>query len=269
MKSLLLFAWFLVGLLTWPSVVRGQRADPNLPRRSISGTVPFEAGNRVEISSRTGSSVSVRELSIPQRARNAYNKGIDRLAKRDPAGSLAHLQRAASEFPNFYEAYYAMGLAQLNLGRNAEAQQAYQQSIEMSGGHYAAPHFGLSALLCAQQRFAEAEPVIRKALELDPGFGPGHFTLAWALFGLNRLDQAEKNAHETVIREPNLAPAHLLLANIYIHRHDYAALLGELEAYLKLEPDGAMSAQVRRVHEAVKRSLTRSEDILVAAPKKP
>jgi tetratricopeptide (TPR) repeat protein len=105
-----------------------------------------------------------------------------RLSKNDPAGSLVHFQRAASEFPNFYEACHAMGLAQPRLGHREEAELAFQKSIDASGGHYAELHFGLSAPLCDQQRFSEAEPIIRKALELAPGFGSGHFILACALF---------------------------------------------------------------------------------------
>lgn len=240
-----------------------------MPHGPISGTAAFEADSRLEVSTRTRASISVRELSIPQRALNAYNKGVDRLTKKDPAGSLAHLQRAASEFPNFYEAYYLMGFAQMILERNEEAEQAFQKSIDMSGGHYAPPHFGLSALLCVQRKFAEAEPIIRKALELDPGFYPGHFTLAWALFGLNRLDEAEKNARETVLREPNLTLAHLLLADIYIRRPDYTAASGELGAYLKLEPNGTLSPRARQTFEAIQRSLARSQSFVAAAPTKP
>jgi tetratricopeptide (TPR) repeat protein len=149
---------------------------------------------------------------------------MDRLSKNEPAGSLIYFQRAASEFSNFYEAYHAIGLAQLRLGHEEEAQQAFQKSIDASGGHYAEPLFGLSAILCNQQKFTEAEPIIRKALELAPGFGPGHFTLAWALFGLNRLDEAEQIAHEASIRDPKLALAHLLLANIYIRRSAYSGV---------------------------------------------
>ena len=84
-----------------------------------------------------------------------------------------------------------MGLAQLRLGHEEHAQEAFQKAFDASGGHYAEPHFGLNALLCNQQKFAEAEPIIRKALELAPGFGPRHFIPACALFGLNRLDEAE------------------------------------------------------------------------------
>jgi tetratricopeptide (TPR) repeat protein len=194
---------------------------------------------------------------------------MDRLSKNDPAGSLIYFRRAASEFPNFYEAYHAIGLAQLRLGHEEEAQQAFQKSIDASGGHYAEPHFGLSALLCNQQKFAEAEPIIRKALELAPGFGPGHFILAWASFGLNRLDEAEKLAHEASIRDPKLALAHLLLANIYIRRNDYSEELVELDAYLRLEPDGPLSDQAREAQEYAKRKLAESVVIIEAAQPKP
>ena len=85
------------------------------------------------------------------------------------------ISRAASEFPTFYEAYYAMGLAQLTLGHEEEAQQAFQKSIDGSDGHYAEPHFAFGALLCRQQNFTEAEPIIRKALEPCPGLRPRPF----------------------------------------------------------------------------------------------
>jgi tetratricopeptide (TPR) repeat protein len=261
-----LSAWLLFGaLLLWPVTARGQETNSSMGRRTTLNTPSFQAEAPSEISRGTGASVSVRELSIPERAGKAYNRGIHHLAKNDPAGSLVHLQRAASAFPNFYEAYYAMGLAQLTLGHEEEAQQAFQKSIDASGGHYAEPHFGLSTILCNRQKFTEAEPIIRKALELAPGFGPGHFTLAWALFGLNRLDEAEKNAHEALIRDPKLARAHLLLAHIYNRRSDYSAVLVELDAYLRLTPDGALSDQERLVKESLKRKLATSVVIVAAA----
>lgn len=124
-------------------------------------------------------------------------------------------------------------------------------------------------LLCHQQKFTEAEPIIRKALELAPSFGPGYFTLAWALFGLNRPDEAEKNAHEALMRNPTFAPAHLLLADIYNRRSEFSAALVELDAYHRLAPDGALSDQARRFREFIKDKMARSSLILEAARAKP
>jgi len=256
-------------LLSLPLTTRGQETNSTIARSIILNGPPFQTEDPAEISRETSPSVSARELTIPERAVNSYKKGIDRLSKNDPAGSLLYFQRAASEFSNFYEAYHAIGLAQLRLGHEEEAKQAFHKSIDASGGHYADPHFGLSALLCNEQEFAEAEPIIRKAVELAPGFNPGHFILAWALFGLNRLDEAEKIAHETSIRDPKLALAHLLLAQIYIRRSDYSEELVELDAYLRLKPQEPLSDHVRDAQECAKRKLAGSVVIIEAAQAKP
>src|SRR5258708_32898023 len=78
--------------------------------------------------------VSVRELSIPPKALRAFQKGVELLAKKDAARSVPQFQRAIAEFANFYDAYYKMGVADLNLSRIADAQQTLLQSIELSGG---------------------------------------------------------------------------------------------------------------------------------------
>lgn len=256
-------------LLSLSLTARGQDTGSTIAQKMILSGPSFKMEEPTEAARGTSDSVSLRELSIPERAANAFQKGIDRLSKNDPAGSLVHLQRATSEFPNFYEAYHAMGVAQMSLGHDEEAQQAFQKSIDASGGHYAEPHFGLSALLRNQQKFTEAEPIIRKALELAPSFGPGHFILAWTLFGLNRLDEAEKIAHEASTRAPKFALAHLLLANIYNRRSDYSEVVAELDAFLRLAPDGPLSDQVREVQESAKRKLAHSVVIIAAARAKP
>lgn len=256
-------------VLSLSPAARGQDTGSTIAQKMILSGPSFKTEEPTEAARGTSESVSLRELSIPERAAKAFEKGIDRLSKNDPAGSLVHFQRATSEFPNFYEAYHATGVAQMSLGHDEEAQQAFQKSIDASGGHYAEPYFGLSALLCNQQKFTESEPIIRKALELAPGFGPGHFILAWTLFGLNRLDEAETIAHEASIRDPKFALAHLLLANIYNRRSDYSEVVAELDAFLRLDPHGPLSDQVREVQESAKRKLAHSVVIIAAARAKP
>src|SRR5690242_9912030 len=55
--------------------------------------------------------VSVRELSMPQKARDAMNKGMNLLyQKSDYPGSIKQFQRAIQAYPNYYEAYAHMGV---------------------------------------------------------------------------------------------------------------------------------------------------------------
>ena len=196
-----------------------------------------------------GYAVSVRELSIPPKALHAFEQGIELLAKKDPAGSLAHFQRAILEYSGYYEAYDRIGAADLKLWRIMEAEQAFRKSIDLSGGQYAHPLLALGAILDEQEKFAEAESVIHKGLDLAPESWAGHYYLALAFFGLNRFVEAEKSVHEALRRKTDFPEAYLLLADIHSRDKDYQSLLNDLDKYLKLAPDGPASARAKALRE--------------------
>jgi tetratricopeptide (TPR) repeat protein len=189
--------------------------------------------------------VSVHELSIPPKAQRAFEEGMKCLAKGDAATSLQHFQRAIAEYTGYYEAYDRMGAAELKLFHIPEAEQAFRKSIEVSGGQYAHPLLALGAILDGRDQFAEAESVTRKGLNLAPESWSGHFYLALALFGLNRLEEAEKNVREALHWKGDFPQAHLLLADIHSRQEDYPSLMGDLDEYLKLSPDGPASDRVK------------------------
>ena len=111
----------------------------------------------------TAAVVSVHELSIPGKARDAYNKGIRRLNVKDWAGSVPEFQRAIKSFPGFYEAYDMQGVAQLAMQSWQDAETSFRKSLDLSLGHYAAPHFGLGLILCIHyKQFAQAEETVRR-----------------------------------------------------------------------------------------------------------
>jgi tetratricopeptide (TPR) repeat protein len=97
----------------------------------------------------------------PSKARQAFDKGLEELKKNDPAASLVRFAQAAAAFPNYYEAYYQMGLGDMQLGRKEEAERALQTAIDLSGGHYPPAQYALGVLFCQRREFAEGERVIR------------------------------------------------------------------------------------------------------------
>jgi tetratricopeptide (TPR) repeat protein len=194
--------------------------------------------------------VSVRELRIPPKALRAFEQGLERLAKKGPAGSLPYFERAISEYAGYYEAYDRIGAAELKLWRIPAAEQAFRKSIEVSGGEYAHPLLALGAILNGRKEFAEAESVTRKGLHLDPDSWRGHYYLALALFGLHRLQEAEEDVREALRLKTDFPEGHLLLADIHSSEEDYAALVSDLNEYLRLAPDGSSSAGARALREA-------------------
>ena len=232
--SRLRISWLLVASLCMPLLSRAQSPEPR-------------------------HAVSVRELSIPPKAHHAFQKGIERLAKGDAAGSLPHFQRAVAEFATYYEAYFEIGTADLKLWRTIDAEQALRKSIALSGGQYAEPLFALGAVLDYEGKFTESEGVLREALDLDPSSWAGHYCLGWALLALNRLQEAEKSVREALRGKPDSPEVHLLLADIHHRQKDYPALLQDLDEYLKLEPDSPIGPKVKARREEAERAIAESQ----------
>jgi tetratricopeptide (TPR) repeat protein len=203
--------------------------------------------------------VSVHELRIPGKARKAFEKGLERQAKKDAAGSIAEFERAIAAYPSYYEAYFKLGTAQLDLGRGSEATEAFRKAIELSEGHYAMAYFALGMVLCNGNNFAEAETLARTGLSLDPASTAGAFALAWAEFGLNRLADAERDTQDLLRRRPDFPEARLLMAEIHRRENNLPALVEDLDGYLKLDGTSPKSAQLRALRDDVARSLMPAE----------
>jgi tetratricopeptide (TPR) repeat protein len=201
--------------------------------------------------------VSARELMIPGKAQHEYEKGLGSLAKKDLPASLSHFTKAVQTFPDFYEAYYHLGVAETRLGHLDEAMQAFQKTIDLSGGRHAWAEFGIGYVLYLEGKAEEAVTIIRRGLELDGSSPDGYLVLGMALLRVNRLDEAERSAREVLLRNANFAQAYLVLADVYGRRHEYRAQLQDLDAYLKLEPNGAESKIVREAREVVIRIVAR------------
>jgi tetratricopeptide (TPR) repeat protein len=199
--------------------------------------------------------ISVRELKIPGKAQSEYHKGLELLAKKDLSGSLSHFTKAVQAFPAYYEAFYHMGVVQTTLSRMDEALQAFQKAIDLSGGRYARAAFGVGYVLYLQGKPAEAEPIVRRGLDLDANSAEGHVILSMTLLQLNRTDEAEKSAREALLQKPDFAQAYLVLADVYARRRDYRGQLQGLEAYLKLDPTGPAITRVNQARELALRNL--------------
>jgi Carboxypeptidase regulatory-like domain/Tetratricopeptide repeat len=216
---------------------------------------PVEPGG----STGNGYTVSVHDLKVPGKARHEFQKGLELLQKKDVAGSLNHFKEATDAYPDYYEAYYQIGLANLELRRGNEAEQALQRAIDLSGGGYADPQFALGALLCDRQEYSEAERVLRRAIEVDANSWKGHLFLGQALFGQDKLEEAEKSAREVLLRRSDVPSVHLLLANIHIRRQEYILGIKDLDTFLSMKPEGPSSDQARAVRAAAERIASRLE----------
>jgi tetratricopeptide (TPR) repeat protein len=207
---------------------------------------------------RNRETISVRELQIPGKARDEDQKGLERLAKNDPAGSLSHFRKATQAAPGYYEAHCHIGVVEMKLGHSDEAMQAYQTAIDLSAGRYALAEFGLGYLLYLEGKPGEAEEILRRGLEVDESSAYGYAILGMTRLQLDRADEAEKSAREAILREPGIGLAYLVLADVHARKGLYWMQLRELDTYLKLDPSGPTHERVKQAREEVQRMLAQA-----------
>ncbi|MFZ0967401.1 MAG: carboxypeptidase regulatory-like domain-containing protein [Candidatus Acidiferrales bacterium] len=199
-----------------------------------------------------GAEVTVHMLSMPANARAAFDAGKQKLYRdKNPAGSLEDFQKAVSISPSFYEAYEQMGLAYLELGKPDDAEKAASKSVELSKDKYPAADFDLGAMLMNRRQFADGEKIVRHGLELDPNAWIGHYELGRALFYEKRIPDALKSAEEARTLQPNAAIVYRLLALVHMSEHDDSAVLQDLDAYIKLDPDSALGLRAKQLRDKV------------------
>jgi tetratricopeptide (TPR) repeat protein len=203
--------------------------------------------------------VSVQDLKMAGKSRAAFDKGSQLLAKGDTLASIAYLEQAIAEYPEHYKAYYDLGVAHFRLAQQALAEQAFQKAIDLTNGNFAAPQFGLGAILCQKAEFSQAAALLQRAVDLDPASAIGKYYLAWAQFGLNRLIEAERSLEQALLRNENLGEAYLLLARVHQRQKNLPAAIKDLESYLRVEPH---KEQARSLADQIRRELTQDSSIV-------
>ncbi len=206
-----------------------------------------------------GNVVNARELSLPQKAQDELHKGQDYLFQRkNAAESIPSFQAVIDMAPDYYEAYYLIGVAYMKLAQWDDAEASYRKAMQISQDHFADPCIALASMFADHGKFADAEPLARQGLKIQPESWRGHYELARALFGENKYPDAELSAMEAQKRQPKFARVYVLLANIHLKLNKNEAVLDDLNNYLKYDPDGQYSEQVKQLKEKTEQALGRS-----------
>lgn len=209
--------------------------------------------------------LSAHELTVPDKARGMYLKGMALKAKPDYAGALEEFQKAIKQFPTYYEAYAEAGVAEVNLNKPDDAQKDLQKSIELSEGKYPPAMFYLAGLMNNKRDFDDALSMARKGLALDDNSWRGNFETARALNGLKRNDEAVPYAKKAAQLAPENSQMYVVLMNANLGAHDYPGAIAAIDTYLKLSGAGPQADQVRRLREQVEAAIQKERAKAAAA----
>ena len=204
-----------------------------------------------------GPSVSAHELSMPQKARDLMASGNKKLyVDKDAAGSLVDFQQAVGLAPGYYEAHCQIGWAYLAMGQRADAEKSFEKSIEISADKYGDADVGLGAMLLDRGELSAAEKSIRRGIELSPQFWLGFYELGRALLDQHNIAEAQKSAEQAKALAPLTPVVYRLLSNIHLQQKDYPALIEDLDAYIKLDPDSPAGVRAKQMRAEVQEKIS-------------
>ncbi|MGA7626484.1 MAG: tetratricopeptide repeat protein [Candidatus Acidiferrales bacterium] len=197
-------------------------------------------------------SVSSHEMSMPKGARDLVTQGKKRLyVDKNAQDALNNFQSAVAVAPTYYEAYYEIAVADLALGKKAEAEASLKKSIELSQDKFAEADVGLGTMMLDRGDVAQGEKLVRRGIELSPDYWLGHYELGRALFTENKIPDALKSADQAKSLAPSAPIVYRLLSNIHLQQKDYLALLADIDAYIKLDPDSPAGVRAKELREQV------------------
>lgn len=247
---------------------------PCILKITADGFMPLEMGITVDLHSASGipiflrpikksayeapggSAISAHELSMPPSARKLADSGKKKLyADQNPGAALHDFQSAVAKAPDYYEAYYQIGMVYLSLKNPAEAEANLKKSVDLSNQSYAEAVLALAILQLGRHDAVEGEPLLRRALELSPNSWVAQYELGKLELYRSHLDAALDAARKAEVLAPDQPKVYHLLSLIHLRQKNYQAAVADLDAYIKLDPDSPDGQTAKHIRADAKRKL--------------
>jgi hypothetical protein len=201
-------------------------------------------------------SISAHELSMPVAARKLVDSGKKKLyAGNNAEGALRDFEAAVVKAPDYYEAYYQLGMACLSLQKPVEAEKNLRTSVALSNQTYADAILALAVLLLGRHDSVDGEPLLRRGLELNPNSWVGYYELGKLELYRMRLEAALDAAKTAESLAPQQPKVYRLLSLIHLRQKNYQAALADLDAYIRLDPDSPEGRTAKQIRADTQRQL--------------
>jgi tetratricopeptide (TPR) repeat protein len=189
--------------------------------------------------------VSVRELAVPQKARDKFEDAQRRLVKQDVEGARKRLEEAVALAPAYSAAWNALGVI-------SSSEDHFRRAVEADPDKLDAV-LNLGGLLLKTGRAEEALGFNQRAAFALSGDASAQAQLGMNYYQLGRLAESEK----ALLAAKRLDPDHytlpqLFLAEIYARQGDKAGARAQIEELLARRPAESLAATLRQISERLK-----------------
>jgi predicted Zn-dependent protease len=196
--------------------------------------------------------VSVAQMSVPDKARKAYSKAYEAFSKNKFDEASDQVGKALKMYPDYAEALTLRGLLDLQQGKNETARVELEHAVDCDRTDGMA-HIALGSAYNSLKRFDDAVRVLTRGVSLAPNAWQGYFERARALVAMGKYQDSLRDlAKAQELSDRDFPVLHLVKANALIGIQDYTDAQTEIQAYLDRDPQGSNAADARRVLDEIK-----------------
>lgn len=237
----------------------GRALESSVARGAADATVYALLAEVYERSGHVENAIPAMRLAIARDPKNeAYQVryGLLLTDTKAPAAAIIRLEEALKEFPRSARLWLALGIAQLNHGKNDDARASFARSLELDPQSVPALAY-LGTTHAERGQYAEAVSFYERAIAADGRQAVPFYLAADTLLRQTEVDapRAEKYLARAVEIDPAFSAARLALAKLYVRTERWAEAAEQFERVVRLEPDLAEAHyQLGRVYTRLKRA---------------
>ncbi len=158
----------------------------------------------------------------------AYNKGVN---SNDIKKKYEYYKKSAQLLPEFFEAWFNLGVVSEMMSNYTIAEKAYRQALKISPQSMEAKR-NLGHLLLKTNRLDEAKTIFEQLIELCPNCPQVYNDLGETLRRMNQLDKAEENFNKAINLDNKYALAYYNLGLIQLAKENEADAIHYFQEYL-------------------------------------
>jgi len=207
--------------------------------------------NDPSASAGSANSVSVTQLQIPERARNAFHKAQEAMQKQKTADVEKYLAESLQAYPRYADALTLRAILKLDKNEYEAASRDLEQAIKFDP-NYGLAYIALGSAYNLMSHWDDALRVLTRGASLNPASWQAYFETGRALLGKHDFAAAVQQLSKAQELRPDYALVHLAKANAMIGLRDYAHALAELEVYLQRDPKSSQAERARQLAEQIR-----------------
>jgi len=191
------------------------------------------------------STVSKRQLAVPERARRKYDEAQKELSRRNASAASTCLREAVSIAPDYEAAWNTLGVIAYQTRDYPQAEHYFREALRAEPGAWE-PTVNLGGVLLNLDRPQEALLFNGYAVLGRPQDALANSQLGLDYFLLDDLDHAERFLTAAEHIDPShFSQPELTLAKLYLKRGDNKSALRELHEFVARFPDAPAAAGAR------------------------